>query len=97
MIPRHRPFVDYWDWQRHALCRGMDSSVFFSPTRERGLRRRAREERARAICARCPVKEACVRTALRSGEEYGLWGGLTEEEREVLRPRRKALRPQRAA
>jgi WhiB family redox-sensing transcriptional regulator len=97
MILLHRPLVDYWDWQRQALCRGMDTSVFFSPTGERGRQRRAREEKARGICLRCPVKEACARTALRSGEQYGLWGGLTEGEREVLRPRRKALPPPEAA
>ena len=44
MIPPHRPLVEYWDWQRHALCRGMDSSVFFSPLGERGALRRARED-----------------------------------------------------
>jgi len=97
VIPKHRPLAESWDWQRHALCRGMDSSVFFSPTGERGLQRRVREEKARAICARCPVREVCARTALRSGEQYGLWGGLTEMEREVLRPRRKDLPPPQAA
>ena len=89
MIPPHRPLVEYWDWQRHALCRGMDSSVFFSPLGERGALRRAREERARAVCVRCPVREDCARTALRGGEQYGVWGGLTEHEREEVRLRRQ--------
>lgn len=30
---------------------------------------------ARAICAVCPVSEACLATALRRGERYGTWGG----------------------
>jgi WhiB family redox-sensing transcriptional regulator len=85
MIPLHRPLVKYWDWQRHALCRGMDSAVFFSPLGERGALRRAREEKARAICVRCPVREECARTALNGGERYGVWGGLTELEREEAR------------
>ncbi|MFC4504798.1 MULTISPECIES: WhiB family transcriptional regulator [Streptomyces] len=90
MIARHRPLVDHWDWQRHALCRGMDSSVFFSPQGERGQARRAREEKALAICARCPVHEDCARTALRAGEAYGVWGGLTEREREAALLRDRA-------
>ena len=30
---------------------------------------------ARAICATCPVRAACLQTALDSGEGYGIWGG----------------------
>ncbi|MER5689762.1 WhiB family transcriptional regulator [Streptomyces sp. NPDC002205] len=91
MIQRHRPFLAYWDWQQHARCRGMDSSVFFSPHREHGAKKRAREEKARAVCRRCPVIEACAWTATRGAEPYGVWGGMSEEER---RPRRQ-LQPRK--
>ncbi|MCH5676887.1 WhiB family transcriptional regulator [Streptomyces gilvus] len=93
MKTRHRPLLSYWDWQSHAVCRTTDGSVFFSPQGERGSARRAREERARAICARCPVRDACARTALRSGGEYGVWGGLSEQERRELRSPRRPARP----
>ncbi|MEV8548003.1 WhiB family transcriptional regulator [Streptomyces sp. NPDC051572] len=98
MIPRYRPLVDHWDWQRYALCRGMDTSLFFSPAGERGRARQVREEKARAICAACAVREVCARTALNSGEQYGFWGGLTEGEREVIRLRlhRRNLPPRAA-
>ena len=44
--------------------------------------RRARRERiAKAICATCPVIKECREQALRLAEPYGIWGGLTEEER----------------
>lgn len=43
MIQRHRPFLAYWDWQQHARCRGMDSSVF-SPSGEQGAEAGAGEE-----------------------------------------------------
>lgn len=52
MIPRHRPSLVYWDWQQHALCRGMDNSVFFSPSGERGTEEghgRRRPGRLRAL------------------------------------------------
>ncbi len=85
MIPRHRPLVTYWDWQQHALCRGMDSSVFFSPSGERGTEKRTREKKARAVCGRCPVIEACAWTAMSGPEPYGVWGGMSEGERRALR------------
>lgn len=97
MISRHRPLVEYWDWQRRALCRGMDTSLFYSPTGERGRERQAREETARAICVGCAVREDCARTALNSGEQYGFWGGLTEGEREVIRLHGQGLRQSQAA
>ncbi|MEU9448841.1 WhiB family transcriptional regulator [Streptomyces sp. NPDC048277] len=97
MISRHRPFLAYWDWQRDARCRGMDVSVFFSPTGERGSERLAREAGAREICARCPVRDICARIALDAREEYGFWGGLSERERERERMRRRRARPPRAA
>jgi WhiB family transcriptional regulator, redox-sensing transcriptional regulator len=72
---------ELWEWQLHAVCRGMDSSVFFSPDTERGPRRRRREAAAKAICAGCPVIANCRAHALQVHEPYGIWGGLTENER----------------
>ncbi|MFD3583650.1 WhiB family transcriptional regulator [Streptomyces sp. NPDC058683] len=91
MIQRHRPFLAYWNWQQHALCRGMDSSVFFSPPGEQGAEKRTRENEARAVCRRCPVIEACAWTAIRGPEPYGVWGGMSEGDRRQLRQ----LRPRK--
>lgn len=79
------PNADFWDWQLQAACRGMDADVFFHPDRERGEAREERELRARAICAACPVVRECLDHALAVREPYGIWGGLTEHERLVLR------------
>ncbi|GAA3817068.1 WhiB family transcriptional regulator [Streptomyces chiangmaiensis] len=84
MNPRHRPLLAPWDWQQRALCRGMDSSVFFSPHGERGAEKRAREKKARAVCRRCPVIQACAWTAMRGPEQYGVWGGMSEGQRTRL-------------
>lgn len=75
------PVVDRWDWQRHGLCRGVDSSVFFHPDGERGRKRLERERRAKALCRDCPVLMQCREHALTVGEPYGIWGGLSETER----------------
>ncbi|MCG8965241.1 WhiB family transcriptional regulator [Streptomyces sp. CL12-4] len=75
------PLLEVWEWQADAACRGMDSSVFFSPAGERGNARRRREEAARAVCRRCPVSDPCRRFAMTSAQHYGVWGGQTETER----------------
>ncbi|WP_371851625.1 WhiB family transcriptional regulator [Rhodococcus koreensis] len=69
------------DWREDAACRGIESSVFFSPDGERGQARARREERARRICEDCPVLGRCRDHALAAGEPYGIWGGMTETDR----------------
>ncbi len=72
-------------WRLWAACRTVDSAVFFSPDAERGPAREAREAQAKAICARCPVIRECATYALMAGERYGVWGGLSEQDRVALR------------
>ncbi|MFC7933218.1 WhiB family transcriptional regulator [Streptomyces cinereoruber] len=72
-----------WNWQMSAACRGVGTEVFFHPEGERGQERTAREEAAKAVCATCPVRARCLEHALSVGEPYGVWGGLTEQEREL--------------
>ena len=85
------PGPDFWEWQLHAACRGLDTETFFHPDNERGPRRANREAAAKAVCARCPVREACAEHALRVREPYGIWGGLSETERDdILAGRRTA-------
>ncbi|MEU9015601.1 WhiB family transcriptional regulator [Streptomyces sp. NPDC048479] len=74
----------HWDWQLHAACRGADSSLFFHPPNERGDARAVREEHAKRICVRCPVRSACLRHSLETREKFGVWGGMGEEERRAL-------------
>ena|ERR1700754_1217274 len=75
------PVTDAWDWQLQAVCRELDSAVFFAPTEERGQDRFEREERAKAICVRCPVVRRCREHALAVREPYGVWGAMTANER----------------
>lgn len=74
------------DWLARAACKGPLSEAFYPPPQfERKEERVARERRAKAVCADCPVREACLDYALRIREPHGIWGGLTEVERsEVL-------------
>jgi WhiB family redox-sensing transcriptional regulator len=67
-----------------AACRGLDSEMFFHPEGERGSAKEARERAAKALCATCPVMLECRAHALKVREPFGVWGGLTEAERQVI-------------
>lgn len=64
---------------RQALCIGR-TELFFPPYNERPSTRSRREKKAKQLCGRCPVADAC-RSFARHHGEYGLWGGETDEER----------------
>ncbi len=72
-------------WQVRAACRGPQSAVFFPPAQfERKDEKAEREQRAKAICASCSVRQPCLEYALRIREPHGIWGGLNEVERRHL-------------
>ena len=76
-----RPIASEWEWQESAACRELPTEMFFYTDGERGPRRKNRENAAKAVCASCPVLQACRKQALALAEPYGIWGGLTEEDR----------------
>jgi WhiB family redox-sensing transcriptional regulator len=78
-------------WQFSAACRGTDTALFFAPNYfERKGEKDGREARAKAICARCPVRIECLEYALKIREPHGVWGGMNEvERRTLLREREK--------
>lgn len=70
------------DWER-AACRDHDPELFF-PLTSHGP---ALEQlsAAKAVCASCPIQSACLRWALETGQEAGVWGGTSEDDRRALR------------
>ena len=80
------PLMELWDWQFDGACRDAEPAIFFHPEGERGAARRRRAEAAKAICGGCRVLAECRAHALSVREPYGVWGGLTEEERAGLDP-----------
>jgi hypothetical protein len=59
-----------------ATCMGMDTELFFPHECDSvGI------ERARSVCSKCPVAAACLAGAIERREKYGVFGGLTAEER----------------
>lgn len=75
------PRIENWDWQHSGACRDLDTEIFFHPEGERGATRKRRAAEAKRICALCPVRSTCAEHALMVREPYGIWGGMTEEER----------------
>ena len=74
------------EWHDAANCRGDAGRDFYPPFGgERKRDRVAREQRAKAVCASCGVRPQCLEHAIESGERYGVWGGLTFDERVTLR------------
>ena len=67
-------------WHSRAACRGEVPDVFFPS--EKG-----NYERAKAICARCEVRQDCLAAALAHPEAWGYWGGTSERERRRIRRR----------
>ena len=79
------------DWRDDAACREADPELFFP---DRDIRSaRAQLKTARLICRGCPVSATCLSWALASGQEAGIWGGLTEDERRRLHRRSRDSRP----
>jgi len=71
-------------WMLDARCRDLDPAEFF-PSDGVGV------ERARRICAECPVRAECLEYALTYRIDHGVWGGASERERRrILRARRLA-------
>lgn len=40
---------------------------------------------AKALCAECPIKVQCLDYAMATNEVYGIWGGLSYQQRSQLR------------
>lgn len=71
------------DWLDRAICVGANIDVFF-PIRGRNA------TAAKAICAVCPVRDECLEEFLH--EPFGVFGGMSEGERERLRGARNRER-----
>jgi len=80
--------ADDREWRIEARCRRADPAIFFHPDGERGVARRQRQQAAKLVCEQCPVARQCREHSLSFGEAFGIWGGLTEEERSELLPAR---------
>jgi WhiB family redox-sensing transcriptional regulator len=80
------------DWRKQGACLSADPDLFF-PISSRGVSA-TQIDRAKRVCASCPVREQCLDFALSTQQQFGIWGGATEDERKRLtrRARRQLSR-----
>jgi WhiB family transcriptional regulator, redox-sensing transcriptional regulator len=71
------------DWRIDAVCRDLNPEIFFPI----GVTGQAIDQiaAAKSHCATCPAQDQCLEFAVTTNQEYGVWGGTTEDERRVLR------------
>lgn len=75
-------------WRNQAACRGC-MPLFFLVEGEDQREKRVREDAAKTICSRCPVKSPCREDALEHGDDFAIRAGMTPQELRILRRRRK--------
>ena len=77
------------NWRAAGACAGTDLSLFYADEIDDDYVERTRA--AKAVCARCVVREACLDAALKDRERIGVWGGMSARERaRLLRRLRRA-------
>lgn len=71
------------NWRFRAACRDADPELFF-PIGSSGPALLQVQD-AKALCSNCPVQEQCRQWALDFGEDAGVWGALSEDERRAIK------------
>jgi WhiB family transcriptional regulator, redox-sensing transcriptional regulator len=69
-----------WHWRRQAACLDADPEMFYPET----LLNQSQVHQAKMVCAGCTVREQCLKVALDSNDDHGIWGGLTPQERRMI-------------
>ncbi|MEV0803056.1 WhiB family transcriptional regulator [Kribbella sp. NPDC050281] len=66
-------------WASMGACRSVADDTWFPELEDTTSKAVALDR-----CGFCPVRRSCLAHALSTGEEYGVWGGTTELQRDVL-------------
>jgi WhiB family redox-sensing transcriptional regulator len=76
------------EWRNSAACLSHEPELFFPiGTTGPALDHLAT---AQSVCRSCDVQQDCLEWALTNGVDYGVWGGLSEDQRRSLK--RRAVR-----
>jgi WhiB family redox-sensing transcriptional regulator len=79
-------------WMTEGACNDEDPDLFFPiSASDAGVDQIGQ---AKSVCDRCGVESDCLRYALNNRIKHGIWGGLTEQQRQsLIRSRRRRLTP----
>lgn len=64
------------DWQKDAACQREDPEMWFSEGRANA--------KAKRICNSCPVRPKCLQWSLDEAQQWGMWGGVSQQERRQM-------------
>jgi WhiB family redox-sensing transcriptional regulator len=78
---------------KQAACASNGDPDLWFPDHDQDDRR----QEALRICAACPVRAACLAYVMSMPPQPGIWGGMTEDQRNQARGRRFASRARRAS
>jgi WhiB family transcriptional regulator, redox-sensing transcriptional regulator len=76
-------------WRDQAACLEVvtaDYDPFFADAKDQ-------QAEAITICETCPVRDACLTFAVRTGQQYGIWGGQPQQTIRSLIALERAGRP----
>jgi len=78
------PKYDEIDWDK-AECKAAEipTDLFYSVEEERSILQYEYINSLRSICTACPIWKDCLTYAFEN-EQYGMWGGMTSQERASL-------------
>lgn len=83
------------DWRHKAACLTEDPELFF-PVGNTGPALQQIED-AKKICQTCEVIDQCLSWALEAGQDHGVWGGMSEDERRAIKRRNARNRVRNAS
>jgi WhiB family redox-sensing transcriptional regulator len=67
-----------WRADDDPLCARSDPSLFDPEPDERTDQVLAKVAEATGICGQCTLRRRCLESAVARGEQYGVWGGVSE-------------------
>lgn len=82
----------HWMNDPRRPCGLGDPDEWFQPAADRDAKPQQRLPKgwAKELCKGCPVLEKCLTAALENDEQFGVWGGLTAQERAELKRKGRA-------
>lgn len=73
------------DWRDQGACRGDSTDRWFpQPGNQNGV------QNAKTVCFACPAMFTCAQYALRTRQDDGVWGGLSEGQRTTLHKKHRS-------
>lgn len=77
-----RDDVTEQSWSLQGACYGLDQTIFYGNAD--GKHPKKIVNKAKGYCKTCPVANICLYQAVKNNEQFGVWGGLTPRERNLM-------------